>query len=78
MENEKYKDLLNIIVKKNIDLNVKILQIYKDLPDNQIENFKEWVLHKGVELGIGKHYEFYGYTENYLDDIPVLFYVFIN
>lgn len=65
------------IIETNQFLSIQILDC-GDIPCEEINNFKEWVIYKGIECGIGKHFEFYAYTENYKDDIPVSFKVFKN
>lgn len=59
----------------SVTYSIEIVKIEKTIPDDEIANFKEWLKNKAVELGLGKHYEYYDITENYLDAIPVLFYV---
>ncbi len=60
----------------SVTYSIEIVKIEKTIPDDEIENFKEWLKNKAVELGLGKQYEYYEYyLENYLYNIPVLFYV---
>lgn len=72
------KELINTTLSKDIKFSVKIIDIRKDVPEKEISNFKHWVLEKGIELGIGKHFEYYSYSENYLEDIPCIFETFYN
>jgi len=66
------KNLLkNIEYSKTIKLKVKILEIEKDIPDNVLDDFEEWLLYKGIELGIGRHDVFYSINNNYIDDINI-------
>lgn len=73
-----YKELINTSVSKNVNISVRIIDIKKEIPQKEIKDFKEWVLAKGIELGTGKHFEYYSYSENYLDDVPCLFETIIN
>ena len=58
----------------NVDYEVTVLEIDKKVaPGVDIEDFAEWLKYKAVELGTGKHHEYYAYTEDYKDDIGVLF-----
>ena len=67
------KELINTVLSKDIKISVKIIDIRKDVPKKEIQDFKHWILEKGIELGIGKHFEYYSYSENYLEDIPCIF-----
>lgn len=69
--------LLNTTYTKTFTLNVKILELNKEVPSNELDTFIEWLKYKAIEVGIGKHEEYYHYTENYIDDIGVLFNVYL-
>ena len=57
----------------NVRYKVKIYKLEKSIPPNEEKDFREWLKHKVPEVGIGEHHEFYGYTDNYQDDIGVSF-----
>jgi hypothetical protein len=67
-------DKNNLIGKRitnNIVLYTEIIGLDKNLPDNEVENFVDWVKGKSIELGVGLHNVYYCYTDNYEDDITV-------
>lgn len=68
--------LLGTVHSKTVTLNVKILELDKEVPSEELDNFIEWLKHKAIEVGTGKQKEYYGYTENFRDDIGVLFNVY--
>lgn len=68
--------LLGTVLTKSITFNIEIRSIDKPVPADEIENLKEWVKHKAVELGSGLQHEYYGYTDDYKDDIGIGFYVY--
>jgi hypothetical protein len=71
------KKLLGVVLNKRVNIKVEILELEKDIPENEVDNFREWVLSTALEVGLGKHLEYYDYTDNYLDAIPVVFIVTI-
>ncbi len=68
--------LLGTVHQHSFILNVKVLELDKVVPDTEKDEFIEWLKHKAVEVGTGKHKEYYGYTEDYKDDIGVLMEVY--
>ena len=68
--------VLGTVLTKSITFKIEIRSIDKPVPVDEVENLKEWIKHKAVELGSGLQFEHYGYTENYKDDIGVGFYVY--
>jgi len=67
------ENLIGKVIKKTIKLKIEILDIQKDIPESEIDNFLLWLESIAVELGLGKHHEYYSYTDNYKEDIPVSF-----
>lgn len=70
--------LIGKVLKKSINLKIEIIDIQKELPENEKTNFLLWLESVAVSSGLGKHFDHYGYTEDYKDDIPVLFNVTID
>ena len=68
----------NIILSKTVNLNVKTLKIEKEVPSDMLIDFKDWLIYKGIELGTGKHHDYYSFDEDYKNDIGVLFEVYIK
>ena len=70
------KPMLGAVLSKSTTINVEILKLEKEVPPNEIEEFNDWLIHKGIELGLGKQHEYYDYTDNVKDAIPVTFRVY--
>lgn len=70
------KPMLGAVLSKSTTINVEILKLEKEVPPNEIEEFNDWLIHKGIELGLGKQHEYYDYTDNVNDAIPVTFRVY--
>lgn len=68
--------VLGTVLTKSITFNIEIRSIDKPVPVDEVENLKEWVKHKAIELGSGLQHEYYGYSDDYKDDIGVGFYVY--
>lgn len=68
--------LLGAVITKSVTFKIEIRSINKPIPVEEIENLKEWLRHKAIELGSGLQFDHYGYSENYKDDIGVGFYVY--
>ena len=72
-------DLVGLKLTKVVKIEVEILQVLKPIPPENIEDFKEWLMATGIELGLGKHFEYYTYeVENEtttIVDVPCEFYV---
>jgi len=68
--------LLGTILSKSVTFKIEIRELDKTVPLNEVENFKEWLEHKALEVGTGRQHEHYGYTDDYKDDIGVSFYVY--
>ncbi len=68
--------LLGAVLSKSTTINVEILKLEKEVPIEEITEFKDWLIHKGIELGLGKQHEYYDYTDNVKDAIPVTFRVY--
>ena len=73
--NTTQKDLIGKVYFREIVLKIEILKVDKEVPSEHLEDFIEWLKCKAVEVGTGKQYEHYGYTDDYKDDIGVSFYV---
>ena len=54
-------------------INIKIIDLDKKVPYEEIDNLLYWLKHKAVEVGTGLKKEYYSYTDNHVDDIGVLF-----
>jgi hypothetical protein len=50
----------------------------KELPKEEVKEFLLWLESVAVSSGLGRHFEYYSYTDNYKDDIPVSFKVELN
>ena len=70
------KPMLGAVLSKTITINVEVLKLEKEIPTDEIAYFNEWLIHKGIELGIGKQHEYYDYTDNVKDAIAVTFRVY--
>ena len=70
------KPMLGAVLSKLTTINVEILKLEKEVPSNEIQDFNEWLIHKGIELGLGKQHEYYDYTDNVKDAIGVTFRVY--
>jgi len=70
------KPMLGVVLSKSTTINVEILKLEKEVPPNEIEEFNDWLIHKGIELGLGKQHEYYDYTDDLKDAIPVTFRVY--
>ena len=70
------KPMLGAVLSKSTTINVEILTLEKEVPPNEVQDFNDWLIHKGIEVGLGKHYEYYDYTDNVKDAIPVTFRVY--
>ena len=68
--------MLGAVLSKSTTINVEILKLEKEVPPNEVQEFNDWLIHKGIEVGLGKHYEYYDYTDNVKDAIPVTFRVY--
>lgn len=67
--------LVGTILTKSVIYKIKILELDKPVPLDEVENLKEWLESKSTEVGIGRQHEHFGYTDNYQDDIGVSFVV---
>lgn len=65
-------------IKKEVTVKVRIEAIYGVFPEEKEDEFLEWVFNKGLQLGAGRHSEYYCYSDNHCDDVPVDFVTFIN
>jgi hypothetical protein len=70
------KPMLGAVLSKSTTINVEILKLEKEVPINEIGDFNDWLIHKGLELGLGKQHEYYDYTDNVKDSIAVTFRVY--
>lgn len=70
------KPMLGVVLSKSTTINVEILKLEKEVPLNEVQDFNDWLIHKGIEVGLGKHCEYYDYTDNAKDAIPVTFRVY--
>lgn len=70
------KQLIDQVLTKSVTFKIEIKNIDKNVPENQIDDFKEWLQYKSLQFGLGLHYDYYSYTDNYKDDIGVSFYVY--
>lgn len=67
------RNLIGKVIKKSINLKIEIIDIQKELPKEEEEEFLLWLESIAVSSGLGRHFEYYSYTEDYNDDIPVSF-----
>lgn len=70
------KPMLGAVLSKSTTINVEILKLEKEVPLDEITEFNDWLIHKGIELGLGKQHEYYDYTDDVKDAIPVTFRVY--
>ena len=70
------KPMLGAVLSKSTTINVEILKLEKEVPSDEIKDFNEWLIYKGIELGLGKQHEYYDYTDNVKDAIAVTFRVY--
>lgn len=57
-----------------VNYKIEITEIEKPIPDEYVDDFKEWIKSKAVELGLGNHYEYYyDHDETGVDSIGVIF-----
>lgn len=72
-------ELVGLKVSKIFNVEVELLQVLKPVPSEHLDDFKEWLLYTGLELGLGRHFEYYTYSveseSNTTVDIPCEFYV---
>jgi len=59
-------------------INVEVLKVEGEIPENLTTDFEVWLINKGMELGIGEHHEYYAVDEDYKNDIGVHFKVTTN
>jgi hypothetical protein len=62
-----------VSISKKVILTVTATFISKPVPEEEIENFNNWLFWTGAEYGVGDHNDYYNYGDNYLDDIHVNF-----
>ena len=68
----------NIIISNTFKFDIKILKINKDIPDNEYDNFIEWIKFIPIKSGVGIYVDYYCYTNDYNDDIEVTLQININ
>jgi len=73
---DEFLQVNNKLTTEPIVFELTILRIDKEIPKEIEKDLKEWLLSKASELGCGKHYEYYEYTENVNDAIPILFTIY--
>lgn len=66
---------MNNIITRPIQFEIKIVKLSKPVPSQLLNDFNDWLEAHAMMRGIGHHSEYYSYTNNYLDDICVDFYV---
>ena len=54
---------------------IEILSISKEVPKEHKDDFNDWLIDQARQCGVGRNCEYYSYSENYKDDIEVLFYL---
>lgn len=59
----------------NFIFNTEIIELDKEIPASEMDDFMLWLKCISAEVGTGKHKEYYSYSENHNDDIGVMFYV---
>ena len=59
----------------NVVLNIEIIRIKGYIPEENKEDFEDWLKHKAIECGRDYHVEYYAYSEDSKDDVEVAFYV---
>lgn len=57
----------------NFIFNTEIIELDKEIPASEMDEFLLWLKYISAEVGTGKHKEYYSYTENHKDDIGVTF-----
>lgn len=68
------KEFLGKKFDSTLKYSITILGIDKEIPDDQLDNFYEWINYLPSKYSAGfTHYAFYSYTNNYQDDVEVCF-----
>jgi len=54
---------------------VTVTELSKDIPENEIKAFGEWIDRCVLEYPIGINHEYFSYDSDFSNDIEVLFYI---
>ena len=65
-------------VSKTLKITVTPRFISKPVPEEELENFNNWLFWTGLEYGVGNNSDYYDYTDNYKEAIKVDFTVTFN
>ena len=67
-----------MVLRRKAMISVDLVHQSKEIPQEKLNDFQEWLIYKAKEKGSGWHHEYYCVDESHFNDIHVKFLVTIT
>jgi len=65
-------------LEKTITYEIEVIEVSKEVPEENVEDFKEWLESNAIRNGLGNFAEYYDINDDWKEDIYVFFKVKIK